>query len=50
MEIRHIRISLYIKNAMIVLALTQSKFQLFICILSYVLLGNYISVQKVTDK
>ncbi|XP_060851718.1 ATP-binding cassette sub-family C member 4-like isoform X2 [Rhopalosiphum padi] len=47
MEIRHIRISLYIKNAMIVLALTQSKFQLFICILSYVLLGNYISVQKV---
>jgi len=47
MEIRHIRISLYIRNTTFMLALIQSRFQLFICILSYVLLGNYISVQKV---
>ncbi|XP_060873076.1 ATP-binding cassette sub-family C member 4-like isoform X2 [Metopolophium dirhodum] len=47
MEIRHIQIGIYIRNIMLQLALIQSRFQLFFSILSYVLLGNYISAQKV---
>ncbi|XP_008188570.1 multidrug resistance-associated protein 4 isoform X1 [Acyrthosiphon pisum] len=47
MEIRHIQIGMYIRNTMLALVLIQSRFQLFFSILSYVLLGNYISAQKV---
>jgi len=35
---------------MLSLALLQSKLQLFFGILSYVLLGNYITAQKVINK
>jgi len=49
MEIRHMQITTYIKNIMLLLGLIQSRFQLFFSILSYVLLGNYISAQKVTN-
>jgi len=49
-EIRHIQITMYIKNITISLALLLARLQLFFGILSYVLLGNYISAQKVTNK
>lgn len=49
MEIRHIRISMHYRNAVYMLTLIQLRLQLFFCILSYVLLGNYISAQKVTN-
>ncbi|XP_050059327.1 ATP-binding cassette sub-family C member 4-like isoform X1 [Aphis gossypii] len=47
MEIRHIRISMHYRNAVYMLTLIQLRLQLFFCILSFVLLGNYISAQKV---
>jgi len=49
MEIRNIQKGMYIRNIMLSFALVQSRFQLFFSILSYVLLGNYISAQKVTN-
>jgi len=49
MEIKHLQIGIYIKNIMLASAIVQSRFQLFFSILSYVLLGNYISAQKVTN-
>lgn len=41
---------MYIKNIMMYLAILIARLQLFFGILSYVLLGNYISVQKVINK
>ncbi|XP_025202264.1 probable multidrug resistance-associated protein lethal(2)03659 isoform X2 [Melanaphis sacchari] len=46
-EIEHLKISAYIRDTLTSLAIIQTRFQLFISILSYVLLGNYISVQKI---
>ncbi|CAH1738402.1 unnamed protein product [Aphis gossypii] len=46
-EIEHVKISAYIRDTLTSLAIIQTRFQLFISILSYVLLGNYISVQKI---
>lgn len=48
-EIEHIKISSYIRDTLTSLAIIQTRFQLFISILSYVLLGNYITVQKVIN-
>ncbi|XP_001946763.2 multidrug resistance-associated protein 4 [Acyrthosiphon pisum] len=46
-EIEHLKISSYIRDTLTSLAIIQTRFQLFISILSYVLLGNYITVQKI---
>ncbi|XP_026820568.1 probable multidrug resistance-associated protein lethal(2)03659 isoform X1 [Rhopalosiphum maidis] len=46
-EIEHVKVSAYIRDTLTSLAIIQTRFQLFISILSYVLLGNYITVQKI---
>ncbi|XP_022166663.1 probable multidrug resistance-associated protein lethal(2)03659 isoform X3 [Myzus persicae] len=47
MEIKHIRGSSYISAVFVSFTVFQSKIALFFSILAYVLLGNYITAQKV---
>lgn len=46
-EVKLIKTSSFIKAVLVSMIIIQTRLQLFISILSYVLLGNYITVQKV---
>lgn len=48
-EIAQIKGSSYIKAISTTFVVTLVRFQLFLTILSYVFLGNYMSVKKVMD-
>lgn len=50
MEIQQIKGATYVRIAFTSLKQIQIRLQIFISILTYAILGNYISAQKVNDK